>query len=130
LTDDSGYDSQPEAVKALRALYGSTPNFKRWINPDQISVMGANSSRKVTDEELERDFGAVRCEIDGCLQELEALPSGMVSVYVPPATAPVGAPVTSATLSVVPAPGAPPAPRQGFTSASFAQRTQESELRK
>jgi len=128
LTDDSWYDSQPTAVKALRALYGSTPNVKRWIDPDQISVMGANSSRKVTDEELERDFGVVRCESDDCLQELEALPSEMASIYGPLPTAPVGAPVTSTKLSVVPTPNAPPAPQQGVTSASFAQRTQESEL--
>ncbi|KAJ5358990.1 uncharacterized protein N7496_011403 [Penicillium cataractarum] len=34
------------------------------LNPDEIVVVGSNSSRRATDEELYKDFGLIRCEDD------------------------------------------------------------------
>lgn len=122
---------QPAAIQNLRALYGSPYNFKGSIDAEQISAMGANASRNVTDEELERDIGLVRCESDYCLKGLEALPSGMEFINISPATGLLEAPVTSTTLSVGPTPNnleTPTTPQQGVTSAAFPQRTQDGEF--
>lgn len=116
------------AAQALTADYLKTPNFKRsWINPDHIAVMEANSSKKVTDEELKKDFGLIRCSSDGCEKQLAALPPDAAMIYGPPPKIPVKAPVTSSTLSIPPGlinRKAQATPQKGITSTDYPLRTQ------
>lgn len=126
LNDDPWFNGKPEA-RALTRSYLDNPNFKRdWIDPDQIAVMEANSSKRITDEELKKDFGVIRCASDGCEKELADLPPDAAEVYGPPPDLPVQASVTSSTLSVDPALAnrkAQVTPQKKVTSADFPQKT-------
>lgn len=116
------------AAQGLREGYLGNPNFKRWIDSDQIVAMEANSSTRITDEDLKKTFGVIRCAGEACEEELADLPSDAAMVYSPTPDLPVQAPVTSSTPSVGPAlrsRNAQVTPRKGVTSADSPQRTQD-----
>lgn len=130
LNDDPWYDRNPNA-KQLQAAYLGNPNFKRsWIDPDQIAVMEANSSKMMTDEERKNDFESIRCARDGCEGEWADLPSDAAVVHAPPPNLPVQAPASASTLSVAPAlvnHKAHVTLRKGVASADYPRRTQGTE---
>lgn len=127
LNYDPWYDTNPGA-KVLTAGYLNSPPFKRgWMDPDLIVVLEANSSRKVSDEELRDKFGLVKCESEGCEDELEEFAEEGAVVYGPPLEAPADAPVLVTTLMPGPTMVAPkdaPTPRKGVSPAEFPLQTQ------
>lgn len=117
------------AAQALTAGYLGNPNFKRsWVDPDRIAIMEANSTQKLTHDELKKDFGLIRCGNDECEKMLADLPRDTAMVYGPPPKIPVKAPVTSSTLSVPQALSnskAQATPQKGINSANYPLRTQD-----
>lgn len=66
------------------------------MNPEDIIVVGTNSSRQATDEEVEKDFGMVKCEGGDC--ELKMRELGIESIDMmdfTPVALPVGVPATA-----------------------------------
>lgn len=105
LNRDSWFDTHQGEVK-YQELY-KNPNKKgkrdSFLGPDEIAVVGSNSSRRATDEELHNDFGLIRCKND-CEQELAAIEQvePHITVLRPPSSipAPAVALVTSVSASV------------------------------
>jgi chitinase len=127
LNDDPWYGTNPGA-KVLTAGYLNSPPFKRgWVDPDLIVALEANSSRKVSDEELRDKFGLVKCESEGCEDELEEFAEEGAVVYGPPLEAPADAPVLATTLMPAPTVVTPkdaPTPRKGVSPVEFPLQTQ------
>ena len=97
------------------------------MDPDLIVALEANSSRKVSDEELRDKFGLVKCESEGCEDELEEFAEEGAVVYRPPFEVPADAPVLATTLMPAPivvAPKDTPMPRKGVSPAEFPLQTQ------
>lgn len=75
--------------------------YAHLLDPGDIVVVGSNSSRRLTEQELKRNFGLVRCEED-CTRELKEIveeeESGLIIVR-PPGTTPSPATVPWPTTS-------------------------------
>lgn len=71
------------------------------LNPDEIVVVGSNSSRRPTDEELRKIFGLIRCE-DDCGQEIADLEQVEPNMRVlrPSSSSLMPAPAIASTTSV------------------------------
>jgi chitinase len=138
LNEDSWFDRNPNA-KQYTAAYGQAPNFKRrdldWLDPDQISVVDANSTRKATDKELRHDFGLIRCTDQECSQELADLNIKSALRYASPQSTPIDVPATAtattpsdvmaatATAAGLIAQNPPSLPGHEVSSAEFPRRT-------
>lgn len=69
-----------------------------WADPDEIVVVGVNSTRKATPDELYSYFGLVRCTEEGCVREQQALGVESAMLHVQPKST---VPVTPATATPV-----------------------------
>lgn len=69
------------------------------LNPDDILVVGSNSSRRPTDEELRNDFELTRCEGD-CGQEVAELEQVELHLRVLRPSSLMPVPVTASTTFV------------------------------
>jgi chitinase len=94
LNDDPWYTGK-QADQNLRAGYKTNPkNAKKrgWVDPERVFVVGANSSRRATDDELRDKFNLLRCESDNCEAELQE--------YADDGAVPYGAPLDEVDMSV------------------------------
>lgn len=105
LSVDSWFNANP-AGAALRPQYLVTPTgfAKRELSDRDIldlTIVDGNFSRRLTDEELRKDFGVIKCADDKCTKELEDLgiESALIDYNTPPSS-PATAIVTSTTVSV------------------------------
>ncbi|KAI0431905.1 hypothetical protein F5Y09DRAFT_340146 [Xylaria sp. FL1042] len=68
-------DEADEAALTPRYASSSTPQKREWIDHTGLVVVGTNSSRHATPEELRRELGFEKCADDECTRELHALRS-------------------------------------------------------
>jgi chitinase len=124
LNEDSWFNRNP-AAKALTAGWKGAPNWKRddsSLNLEELVVVGANSSRRLTERELQEQLGIYRCEQEDCRKEMEILRIDSALNISPSETAPAVVLAVATTLSAAStmsstprdAVSSPPFPRQTF----------------
>lgn len=104
LNTDEWFNANPGEL-ALVSEYANSPPTKRdWIEGRGLIMIGGNSSRVATPEELRREFGFDSCSDDVCSRELVALKAvtGAVREVVSPTRpVPVVAEATSVSEAVI-----------------------------
>jgi chitinase len=105
LLNTDGWSNANPGEFALVGEYANSPPTKRdWIEGRGLVMIGGNSSRVATPEELRREFGFDACSDDVCSRELEALKAitGAVREVVSPTRpVPVVAEATSVSETVI-----------------------------
>ncbi|KAJ5098775.1 hypothetical protein N7532_005776 [Penicillium argentinense] len=128
LNRDPWFDTHQGEVKYQKLYEKTTDKRKRdfLLSPDEIVVVGSNSSRRPTAEELRNDFGLIRCEGD-CgneVAELEHVEHNL-KVLRPSSLMPVPAVASATSISVSATHGVTAKGRiSNFDSTHFPQQTQ------
>lgn len=73
LLNTDGWFTNNAAEQALTPGYASSPTKRDWIEGRGLVLVGQNSSRVATPEELREELGFDECADDKCTRELEAL---------------------------------------------------------
>jgi chitinase len=125
LNRDPWFLANPMAA-ALTPQYLKAPtgfNKRDLLDPNEIAISDGNSSRYLTDEELQRDFGIIKCSGKDCTEELAELGIESIIVdYKTPPSSPATAVATSTTLSAVATEDAQSSAGPGSATSSFFPR--------
>jgi chitinase len=123
LNEDSWFNRNP-AAKALTAGWKGSPNWKRddaSLNLEELVVIEANSSRRLTGRELQEELGIYRCEQEDCKKEMDILRIDSALNISPSETAPAMVLAVATTLSATSVMNS--TPRDVVTSADIPRKT-------